>query len=251
MTYFSHTSAAERYAVGRPYFHPIVIDKLSAKLGLDAPVTRALDVAGGTGQSTRALRQIAQTVVMADISHAMLAQTKPDDHIYPTLAAAEALPFCDSAFELMTVALAFHWLDRTRFLPEAHRLLRPGGHLVIYNNGFRGHMIDNLAFEPWYLESYLERYPVPPRHAWSLDEATANDYHFDIVETESYDNTVTFTPEGLARYLTTQSCVIAQVEQGAEDIEDALAWLESQLTPFFDDKIGTFQFGGTITLLRR
>jgi ribosomal protein S18 acetylase RimI-like enzyme len=52
--HFVHRSAAQRYAAARPYFHPMIIEKIAAFIGTSR-VIAALDVACGTGQSARAL----------------------------------------------------------------------------------------------------------------------------------------------------------------------------------------------------
>ena len=74
MNYFAHQTAAERYAKSRPYFHPLVIDRIRAFLHIQSPVPVAVDVACGTGQSALALTEIASSVIAADIAPAMLAQ---------------------------------------------------------------------------------------------------------------------------------------------------------------------------------
>ncbi|MDT0323274.1 class I SAM-dependent methyltransferase [Streptomyces millisiae] len=45
-----------------------------------------------------------------------------------------ALPFTAGAFDLVTYAQAFHWTDPTRAVPEARRVLRPGGALALWWN---------------------------------------------------------------------------------------------------------------------
>jgi ubiquinone/menaquinone biosynthesis C-methylase UbiE len=43
-----------------------------------------------------------------------------------------ALPFADNSFDVVTaVECIFHFPDRHRFFEEAHRVLKPGGHLAI------------------------------------------------------------------------------------------------------------------------
>ncbi len=149
MSYFAHRTAAERYARSRPYFHPLVIDMIRERLALAAPVGRALDVACGTGQSAVALRAIAAAVVGTDVSRPMLAAAPRAAGLRYVVAAAEALPLAEGVFDLLTVALAFHWFERERFLAEARRVLRPEGWLVIYNNGFSGTMRENADFARW------------------------------------------------------------------------------------------------------
>jgi len=58
---------------------------------------------------------------------------------------AEALPFAGDVAPILSTALAFHWFEREPFLAEAWRVLRPGGLLLIYNNGFTGVMGQDAA----------------------------------------------------------------------------------------------------------
>ncbi len=183
MTFFSHTTAAERYARSRPYFHPLVIEKIKLQLALQKPFANALDVACGTGQSSQALRAIAHHIVGVDGSRGMLAfasANSGDDCAFSN-ASAELLPLQDASFELITVALAFHWFDRAKFLHEAHRVLQPNRRLVIYNNGFAGRMRENAAFEQWNRERYLTRYPTPPRNSQPFTDEHASAYGFAFV----------------------------------------------------------------------
>jgi SAM-dependent methyltransferase len=68
--YFAHESAADRYAQGRPYYHPLVIERL-VKFTRIARFAHALDVACGAGQSTRALAAVADRVDAIDVSAPM------------------------------------------------------------------------------------------------------------------------------------------------------------------------------------
>lgn len=249
MSYFAHATAAARYARGRPYFHPLVIEMLRARLG-SRPVGRALDVACGTGQSTLALRALAAEVIGMDISRPMLVAAPCRPGLYYLAAAAEALPFASATFDGVTVALAFHWFDAGCFLAGARRVLRPGGWLAIYNNGFFGTMRENPAYAEWNRERYLGRYPTPPRHdAPFTDEAAAAGFRF--LAREHYANDVTFAPEELAAYLMTQSNVIAALEEGTEEANAIRAWLLAELGPLFPGPRATFPFGGDFWLLRR
>ncbi|RXN29019.1 methyltransferase [Labeo rohita] len=46
---------------------------------------------------------------------------------------AEELPFEDGSVDLVTAMSAFHWFDHSRFLQEAHRVLKPHGCLAVLN----------------------------------------------------------------------------------------------------------------------
>lgn len=250
MGQFSHRDAAERYARGRPYFHPLVVRKITGFLGLEKPVPTALDVACGTGQSSVALKEIASRVVGADLSAEMLARAPRVEGVEYVEAAAEDLPFADESFDLATVSSAFHWFDRARFLTEARRVLRPAGWLVIYDNAFRGEMKENPAFGRWFRDRYLARYPSPPRDRRPFGDDDARRHGFRFVGREDYENDVRFSVEELADYLETQSNVIAAVEEGSEGIEEIHGWVVGSLSPLFRVPVATFRFGGHIWYLR-
>jgi SAM-dependent methyltransferase len=250
MNYFAHQTAAERYARNRPYFHPLVVERIRAFLGSKCPVAVAVDVACGTGQSALALTEIAQSVIATDMAPSMLAQAPVHERIRYVEAPAEHLPLGDRSADLMTVSLAFHWFDRRRFLAEARRILRPEATLVIYSNGFYGRMTENSEFARWNRESYLTRYPTPPRHDQPFTDEDAQTNGFQCVGRERYTNEISFSPEQLAQYLMTQSNVIAAVEQGSETLADVHAWLLDTASPLFPSPRGTFTFGGEIWFLQ-
>jgi SAM-dependent methyltransferase len=232
--YFETASAAERYAHGRPYYHPVVVEQVRTFLGLDAPVARAIDVGCGTGLSTRALAAIAQQVVGVDPSLEMVARVSRQAGIEFAVGAAEELPVLDAGFELMTLAAVFHWLDGARFFSEARRVLKPGGWLVVYDHYFAGQMIENAAFRAWAVGSYLRRYPAPPRApALAFEDADAVREGFRFASKDDHEDHVEFTVDGLANFFVTQSNVIAAVEGGQEDISDVLEWLRGELRPLF------------------
>lgn len=251
MNFFAHQTAAERYARSRPYFHPLVIEQIKTYLPLAEPVAQAVDVGCGTGQSTLALKAIARRITGVDISPAMLAVAPQDPAIRYIEAPAEAIPLPAVSADLLTTSLAFHWFDRPRFLAETHRLLKAQAWLVIYNNGFAGQMQRNPAFAQWSRHTYLTHYPSPPRQqqALTVEQAHAAGFHF--AQQTRYENEVEFTAEELAAYFTTQSNVIAAVEQGKENLADVYAWLVAELLPLFHNVKATFVFGGYIWYLQK
>ena len=73
---FAASDVGAVYSQGRPYHHPRTLARVRSQLGR---LERGLDVACGTGMSTIALRDYADTVVGVDISPAMMrAATRPD-----------------------------------------------------------------------------------------------------------------------------------------------------------------------------
>ena len=230
MNFFAYKSAAERYAKGRPYFHLSIVRRIKERLALNEPVERALDVGCGTGLSTIALREIAGSVVGVDSSAEMIALAPKHAGIEFEIADAEHLPFEDRHFDLVTVSQAIHWFGGPRFLQEARRVTRTKSWLIVYDNYFAGG--ENGAFKAWHEESYLARYPSPPR-AWAGFSADTEKEGFQLIDEEVLRDTVSFSLDGLINYFVTQSNIIAAVEGGKETIDETRAWLKNNLTPFF------------------
>jgi SAM-dependent methyltransferase len=252
MNFFSYKSAAERYTKGRPYFHPLVVERIKTFLAVAEPVGQALDVGCGTGLSTIALKEIARRVVGVDMSQEMIALAEKGDSIEYAVADAAHLPFHDEGFDLMTLSSAFHWLDRRGFLKEAERVLNPRGWLVVYDHYFAGQMKESDAFQTWYRETHLRRYPAPSRAKLDFTEEDYGNEGFHLAGYEQYQNKIGFSVEGLIDYLLTQSNVIAAVEGGTEEIGEVRLWLTENLAPLFGDlKEATFLFHGPIWYLQR
>lgn len=252
MNYFAPQSAAERYAKGRPYFHPHVVSRIKAYLELTEPVARALDVGCGTGLSTRSLKAIARHVVGIDNAAAMLALAPLDPQIAYVVAPAEKIPATDTDFDLITLSSVFHWINRSAFLVEARRVLRPQGWLIVYDNYFSARMEENSAFHTWGHEHYFPRYPSPPRARVGFSAEDSEKDGFQFLGQEDYQNFVQFSVETLVDYLVTQSNIIAAVEGGKESIEDVRQWLTASVTPFFEGRAeATFLFRGPIWYLRK
>ncbi len=101
---------------------------------------RVLDVAGGTGDLSRAFaRRVGKSgeVWLTDINNAMLAHGRDrlcDQGILLPVAQcdAEKLPFPDDYFDCVTVAFGLrNMTHKDRALAEMRRVLRPGGRLLI------------------------------------------------------------------------------------------------------------------------
>jgi len=246
--YFAHETAAERYAQGRPYYHPLVIERL-VKFTRIARFARALDVACGVGQSTRALTAVADKVDAIDNSPPMLAHAPVLPNVTYQQASAEHLPFAESTFDLISVSSAFHWFDQDQFLREAARVLKTRGWLLIYKNVFTGEMRENADFKPWLSDVYLAKYKTPPRERKRLTCEYTVEFGLNLASRESVPNDVPMTCEQLTAYFLSQSNVIAAVEHGEETIEDVAAWIDRGVRPFFKQAIGTFVFTSDIHYL--
>jgi len=245
---FVHKTTAERYAKSRPFFHPLVIKRIREFTGREN-FKHALDVGCGTGQSTTALLEIAERAVGIDISAEMLSQVPKDSRLQFYQSPAETFPFENAAFDLITVGLAFHWFEREKFLSEARRVLQPNCWLVIYNNWFASEMKENPDFKRWCREEHFKRYPSPPRNYEPLTKEQAEQFGFDFVAEENFENELVMTRENLRDYLMTQTNVIAKPEEGNESFEDTARWIDESTSELFTGEKRTFLFGGVIWFL--
>ncbi|XP_061548090.1 putative methyltransferase DDB_G0268948 [Phycodurus eques] len=100
------------------------------------PLLLAVDVGCGSGQGTVMLAKHFASVVGTDVSPAQLEvalQYTQESNVTYRQCVAEELPLADSSVDLITAMSAFHWFDRTRFLQEVDRVLKPRGCLALLN----------------------------------------------------------------------------------------------------------------------
>ncbi len=116
---------------------------LARLVGLTAPQPgwEALDIATGAGHTALAFAPHVARVVASDITEEMLAETarlaagQHAGNVETARAEAEAMPFPDASFDLVSCRLAAHHFARIgAFVAEAARVLRPGGRLAVVDN---------------------------------------------------------------------------------------------------------------------
>jgi ubiquinone/menaquinone biosynthesis C-methylase UbiE len=106
---------------------------------------RALDVATGGGHTALALARAGYEPVVGDLAPAMLENAvkllaSEGFAVEPAIFPAEEMPFADASFRAVACRVApHHFTDVPAFVRESHRVLEPGGHLLIID----GSVTDN------------------------------------------------------------------------------------------------------------
>jgi len=97
------------------------------------PGAALLDVGGGTGGLTAEFSKGCREIVLVEPNEKKAAWGKrrhPEVRFHEVT--AESLPFPDASFDRVSALFSFHHMeDQGRALREIHRVLKPGGRLVI------------------------------------------------------------------------------------------------------------------------
>lgn len=131
----SFDAVAGQYDAARPGYPPVLFDAVEKLSGRPLRGSRVVDVGAGTGIATRLLRARGADVTAVEPGPGMAAQlrrTLPDTPL--VRAFGDALPIADASVDLVTYAQSWHWTDPARSVPEAMRVLRPGGALALWWN---------------------------------------------------------------------------------------------------------------------
>ncbi|MFD3695993.1 class I SAM-dependent methyltransferase [Streptomyces sp. NPDC058646] len=142
----SFDSAAALYGAHRPGYPPALFDAVEGLAGRPLAGARVADVGAGTGIATALLHERGAEVVAVEPGDGMAAEFRRANPQLPLVRGdGDRLPLATGAFDLLTYAQAWHWTDPARSVPEARRVLRPGGALAIWWN-------DTDSAVPWIAE---------------------------------------------------------------------------------------------------
>ncbi|MDX3119747.1 MULTISPECIES: class I SAM-dependent methyltransferase [Streptomyces] len=131
----SFNSAAAQYAANRPSYPSALLDAIEELAGRPLAGARVADVGAGTGISTALLHARGADVVAVEPGEGMAAQFR---RVLPEVTVVRGdgnhLPLADHSLDFLTYAQSWHWTDPARAVPEALRVLRPGGALALWWN---------------------------------------------------------------------------------------------------------------------
>jgi SAM-dependent methyltransferase len=127
------SGVAGAYAHWRPTYPDALFDAITAVVPASASVW---EPGCGSGQATRGLSQRFAHVYATEPSAAQIEQHWARDeqggNVSLALEPAETTALPDRSIDLVAVAQALHWFDRSRFFAECGRVLRPGGVLAAW-----------------------------------------------------------------------------------------------------------------------
>ncbi|MFI0717312.1 class I SAM-dependent methyltransferase [Streptomyces inhibens] len=131
----SFNKSAAQYAASRPSYPPALFNVIEELTGRPLAGARGADVGAGTGIATALLHERGVDVIAVEPGDGMAVQCRSALPAVPIVRGdGNALPLADTSFDLITYAQSWQWTDTERSVPEALRVLRPGGTLAIWWN---------------------------------------------------------------------------------------------------------------------
>ncbi|MER5728029.1 class I SAM-dependent methyltransferase [Streptomyces sp. NPDC002138] len=131
----SFDAAAAQYAAHRPGYPAELFDAVEELAGRTLEGARVADVGAGTGIATGLMHARGAHVLAVEPGDGMAAELRRAHPGIPLVRGdGDRLPLAGGAFDLVTYAQAWHWTDPVRSVPEARRVLRPGGALALWWN---------------------------------------------------------------------------------------------------------------------
>ncbi|MGE0564181.1 MAG: methyltransferase domain-containing protein [Pseudolabrys sp.] len=219
---FGKTAAS--YLTSKPHAQGKSLERL---VELTAPQKgwTMLDIATGGGHVAYAFAPHIARVWATDITDEMLTMVRGEAgkrglaNVRTAYAKAEALPFEDASFDLVSCRIAPHHFDSiAQFLEEVRRVLKPGGTFALVDNvvpaGTVGDYIN--AFERFRDPSHLR--------AWDMQEwrDALTTHGFSIAHEETLDKKMDFNSWAARHDATMQRLLRGMLTQATPDVAAAL-----------------------------
>lgn len=226
---------AERYDRARPTYPDELVGDVAEILGLPERA-RVLEVGSGTGKATPLWADAGYDVLCLEPSEEMAAIARRNfagrANITIETVGLENWPVGPEAFDLVTAAQAWHWVDPDLGPTRAHAALRPGGGIAVFWNWERDRPTDvDVVFDDVYqrFAPDLIKEPLKQRIGEGFREQLQTSPLFGDVIVRSYPWEKRYTPETYIDLLGTHSDhrmladdARAQLHQGVADAIEEL-----------------------------
>lgn len=208
-----YSSAADRYASGRPDYPLAVAAWLRAVVGLNENAT-VLDLGAGTGKFLPILRRTGARIIALEPVPAMRAQLAARNPDVEVLAGtAETIPLPDEALDAVICAQSFHWFANAVALSNIRRVLKRQGVLGLVWN-VRDERVDWVARLSSLTYAYEGDAPRYSSGAWRLAFPV---HGLTLFDQRQFDNVHVGPPEQVIVDRTLSVSFIAALPQGERD----------------------------------
>lgn len=209
--YFSDHAAV--YAVARPHYP----EELYRWLATRAPQhDLAWDCATGNGQAALGLAEHFQQVIATDASREQIESAFSHERVSYRVALAEAPGLEPRSVDLVTVAQAVHWFDRSKFYAEVKRVLKPSGVIAVWCYGLCAVTSDVDAVLQRFYHSEIGPYWPPERRLIDEDYRTI-EFPFEEMMVPAFQMVQRWDLAGFMAYLRTWSAVQRCLRQSGRD----------------------------------
>lgn len=205
---FSHTTrahsfntAAAQYAANRPSYPPALFTTLEDLAAHPLKGAKVIDVGAGTGISTTLLHARGADVIAVEPGEGMAAEFRRAHPDIPLVrGTGDSLPLATASADFLTYAQSWHWTNPAHSLPEAFRVLRPGGALALWWNT-AALDVPWIAAQARRIDQYFEdAHPTEEDTATKAEEGTATKTEEGTAtktkkDTESHQRTPGFLAE--------------------------------------------------------
>jgi len=214
--HFSGVSAA--YAAFRPRYPDALFDFLAEV----APAHDAVwDAGTGSGQAAVGLARHFTRVLATDASSSQIEHATPDPRVSYRVCAAEACDLEDGSVDLVTVAQALHWFDRSRFWPQVRRVLKRRGVIAAWTY-LMLHITPRIdALVNRFYHDVVGPY-WPPERRITEERYQTIEFPFAEFEAPNFVIEQSVTLDDVAGYIRTWSATRRFVQEQGHDPVDAL-----------------------------
>jgi len=144
---------------------------------------------------------------------------------------AERLPFSSGAFDLMAASGSLNYAYVELFLPEAVRVLAPGGSLLIYDFSVGRRVRGDHQLDGWFT-TFVRRYSSPPGYALDVRGLAYRRSGLRLQTYEELEIAVPMTLRTYGRYVLSTTRVEWTISRGVAETERR-AWCQSTLADVF------------------